>query len=391
MAPAMGTSAPAGLPRPWRTTRMPAGSWSAKAAAALQAGDKAKAEKLARQAAAMHVSFPYWENDTPEKLLLDIGVKTTPPPAGMAKRPADPHLLVKQGQDALKAGKIEDAGRLAQQAKLVPNAKWGLFEETPEKLLDEVQKARIARDKSHSVTALAEGRKQFEQGKLDNAEKLAFQASKLHGPYGVWDFGDRPEKLLADIQTARDKARKTKLPPAPSGTGATVATNKPTAKPTSAQTPATNSGIMQASAAPVANWPAEVRTADFKGPELGPGVVTAAVVPGSMKASPILPVGGPVVPDLMPMPTAPAASMPMAVAALPPPAPMPMTPMPAPMQMGVAPAPFDPAKAMALQCMEQGKAHQTAGRYLDMPAQNLSKPRNAAGISARPRNRLTFA
>src|SRR5436305_14395544 len=102
--------------------------------AALQAGDKAKAEKLARQAAAMHVSMPYWEADSPEKLLMEIGIKTTPPPAQAMK--ADPRLLVKQSRDSLKAGKIEDAQKLSLQAKAVPNAKWGLFEDTPDKLLD---------------------------------------------------------------------------------------------------------------------------------------------------------------------------------------------------------------------------------------------------------------
>src|SRR5438270_856646 len=41
--------------------------------AALNAGDKVKAERLARQAAAMKANLPPWEKDTPEKLLLDIG------------------------------------------------------------------------------------------------------------------------------------------------------------------------------------------------------------------------------------------------------------------------------------------------------------------------------
>src|SRR5438067_1924281 len=39
--------------------------------AALAAGDKAKAEKLARQALAMKVTMPFFETDTPEKLLLE--------------------------------------------------------------------------------------------------------------------------------------------------------------------------------------------------------------------------------------------------------------------------------------------------------------------------------
>jgi type II secretory pathway component GspD/PulD (secretin) len=326
--------------------------------AALAAGDKAKAEKLARQAVNMRVSLPFWETDTPEKLLLDIGVKTVPPPAGMARKPVDPHVLIKQGQDALKAGKIDDAQKLAQQAKLSPNAKWGLFEETPEKLLDEVQKARSTRDKAESLKALTDGRKLYEQGKYAEAEKLAYSASKLHGAYGVWDFGDKPEKLLADIQTAKDKARKAKLPPAPSATGTAVA-NKPVAKPTSAQAPAPTPIIQQASAAPAPTWPKEIKTADVKGPDLGPGVITAAVVPGPAAPSAVMPVAGPMMPEPPPMPVAPIASMPMPVAV------MPTAPMPAPMP---APVAFNPAKMQAMQCMVEGKAHQSAGRYMEARA-----------------------
>ena len=203
----------------------------------------------------------------------------------MARR-ADPHLLVKQGQDALKAGKIDDAQKLAQQAKLIPDAKWGLFEETPEKLLDEVQKARAARDKTQSAKDLADGRKFYDQGKYDAAEKLAYAAMKLHGPYGIWDFGDKPEKLLADIQTARDKARKVKLPPAPGGTNTTVAAHKPTA----AEAKPQNSMVKQASAAPAPHWPNDVKTADVKGPDLGPGVTTAAVASMPSGPAPVMPV-----------------------------------------------------------------------------------------------------
>ena len=118
--------------------------------------------------------------------------------------------------------------------------------------------------------ALVEGRKLFEQGKYDAAEKLAYKASSLHGPYGVWDFGDKPEKLLADIQTAREKARKIKVPPAAGTTVAKQGNVKPTAG------GATTRNVKQASA-PAPSWPSEVKTADVKGPDLGPGVTTAAV------------------------------------------------------------------------------------------------------------------
>ncbi len=337
--------------------------------AALKAGDKAKAEKLAHQAAAMHVNFPVWETDTPEKLLLDIGVRSTPPPAGMAKKPVDAHLLVKQGEDALKAGKIDDAQKLGQQAKLVPNVKWGLFEETPEKLLDEVQKARATRDKAESVKVLAEGRKFFEQGKLDAAEKDAYRASKLHGTYSIWDFGDNPDKLRADIQSARDKARKAKIPP-PSGTTGTPAANKPAAKPAAPQTPA--SGVMQASAAPAPSWPSQIKTADVKGPDLGPGVITAAVIPGAAVPAPVIPVSGPMVMPAAPLPVAPN-TLPTAVAM------MPTAPM---QQMPVAPAPIDPAKAQAREYIEQGKTLQAGGHYMEARAKFVEAQRCGGHYSA---------
>jgi type II secretory pathway component GspD/PulD (secretin)/tetratricopeptide (TPR) repeat protein len=305
--------------------------------AALQAGDKVKAEKLARQAAAMHVSLPYWEADSPEKLLMEIGVKTTPPPAQAMK--ADPHLLVKQGRDALKAGKVEDAQKLCLQAKAVPNVKWGLFEDTPDKVLDDVQKARATRDKTEAARLTAEGRRLYEQGKYDEAEKLAVKASALRVNYGVWDFSDKPEKLLADVQTAKEKARKTKVP-APTGTA--VATNKPTS-PTGSMS---NSAIKQASA-PAPSWPNEIRTADAKTPDMKPAVTTAAGT--SMPGMPgsVMPVGGPTLPDPVP------AQMPTAV-----------TMPPAP----TAPGAFNPAKMQAMQCISEGKAHQSAGRWLEARA-----------------------
>ena len=47
---------------------------------------------------------------------------------------------------------------------------------------------------------------------------ISDRAGRLHGPYSLWDLGDRPQKVIADCQTVRAKQRKNKLPPAPSGT-----------------------------------------------------------------------------------------------------------------------------------------------------------------------------
>ena len=63
---------------------------------------------------------------------------------------------------------------------------------------------------------MVEARKDFAAGKIDDAEKKAYRAQKMHGPYGVFDFGDRPQKLLEEVQRLRQVRN---LPsPSPSAT-----------------------------------------------------------------------------------------------------------------------------------------------------------------------------
>ncbi len=309
---------------------------------ALKEGDKARAEKLARQAQAMKVSLPFWETDSPEKLLIDIGVAATPPKgiepakaqakaAGKApvttpgKAPAkppvsaDPHVLVRQGYEALRAGKLDEAQSLAQQANSqAAKVRWGLFEDTPTKLLDDVQKARAARNKADSAKVLADARRLYEQGKLEDAKKLAYKANNMHGPYSIWDFGDKPEKLLAEIQTAEEKNRKLKVPPVPGSTGTAVAgVKKPGPMP---------DAVVKQTAAPPPKWPSDVKTADAKGAS-GPGSVTTAAATSPHGTSNNV----------------------MQVA-------------------GNAPKAVSPAKIQAQKLLAEGKGHQQAGRYLEARA-----------------------
>src|SRR5262249_40611596 len=158
----------------------------------------------ARQAAAMKVSLPFWETDTPEKLLIDIGVSATPPKV-VHQPKADPHSLMKMANDNFRAGKLDEARKYAQQAEAAKGS-WGLFEKSPTKLLEEIQAAKAKKDKDESMHVLAEGRKKFKEGKLDEAEQLANKAQRLHGPYSVWDMGDRADKLIGDILAAKDAA-----------------------------------------------------------------------------------------------------------------------------------------------------------------------------------------
>ena len=77
----------------------------------------------------------------------------------------------------------------------------------PSKLMDEVQKARAAKNKAESAKALAGAHRLFDQGKYADAKKEAYRAANLHGPYSMWDFGDRPSDLLNDARRAREKEK----------------------------------------------------------------------------------------------------------------------------------------------------------------------------------------
>jgi type II secretory pathway component GspD/PulD (secretin) len=145
----------------------------------------------------------------------DKGNKTPEPIVEPASK--DPRVLVKAARDLLTAGKLDEAAKVVQKARSVASStRWGLFEDSPDKLQQEIDRARVQRDQEESVKVLAEGRKLFEQKDLEGAEKAAYRALKLHGPYSIWDMGDRPQKLIAEVQTTRDQNRKKGIPSTPS-------------------------------------------------------------------------------------------------------------------------------------------------------------------------------
>jgi type II secretory pathway component GspD/PulD (secretin) len=227
----------------------------------LQANDMARAQQCAMLAQQKNAKWDYYE-DTPEQLLKDIsamsgnGIRpvgapvpsdqpgTTSaapalPPVGSqpsksatpaaTSMPSDPHLLVKMGRDALKAGKLDLAKECGVKAN-ASNARWGLFEDSPRKLLDDVAKARADKDRVDSEKLLVEARKALTNKEYDKAAELAHKSERLHGPYSMWDLGDRPSKVLAEVESAKLRNRKTALPPSPVVTKDTPATNVPASK-----------------------------------------------------------------------------------------------------------------------------------------------------------------
>src|SRR5205823_10325942 len=115
----------------------------------------------------------------------------------------DAEAMLKDGRKLLADGQLDDAAATAAAVQAFPGH-YGLFDDTPEKLATDIKKARTTRDRAEANKALKEARRAFEEGDLDRATSLAYRAQQLHGPYYVWELGDRPTKLLADIQTERN-------------------------------------------------------------------------------------------------------------------------------------------------------------------------------------------
>ncbi len=214
--------------------------------AALKKNDLALAKLYADQARALKPQLMPGE-DTPDKLLNDIvradslartpkaEPKVEPKPVADAAKPKRSQReealeLLRLGREQLAAMKIDDAMKSAVQAKTL-NVKWGLFEDTPDTLARDVDKARARHNQDESARVLAEGRKLLEKKDYDGAMKAAYHAQALHGTYYIWDLGDRPENLLADVEAGRAHQRKSDTP---TGSALAKKDNPPPAPPPAA-------------------------------------------------------------------------------------------------------------------------------------------------------------
>jgi hypothetical protein len=216
---------PSGEPRKEEKTIAAAQQLVRQGREALGHNDLDKARRCAEEARSLHASLNWWE-DTPEKLLADIQRKASPAAAAPAKdRPAvpatakaepktepkteakiDPRAALREGRALLQGGKLEEADKACTRAAAA-NLNWGLFEDSPEKLHQDIQKARARQGRDESVKLLAEARKLYAEGHYQEARARAWRAQQLHGPYTIWDLGDRPQKLLAEIDRAESDKR----------------------------------------------------------------------------------------------------------------------------------------------------------------------------------------
>ncbi len=328
----------------------------------LTAGKTEEAKKHTAEARALKTNLGWWE-DNPERLEADIRriesarrrsevaksdvkpvsattVVSTKSPAntGIPRTKQEAKDLLAQGRKQLDEGKLDDAARITQRVKALTSASWGLFEDSPDRLQINIDKAREKRDRAESVAVLAEARKLYERGDYENASRLAYKSQKLHGPYSILDLGDRPNKLLAEIQTAQAQARKRPLPPA------AVARNTTPPVPSGAPMP-------MAGNTRVASLNGDVRPAAPPAPSNGlPSGISPMAAPAANMAAP----PPPVMAQASAMPPAPL----MAQASVMPPAPVMVASPPAP----VAPA---PNKLRAQQLVAEAQRLLTEGMLIE--------------------------
>ncbi|RMG35689.1 MAG: hypothetical protein D6725_12045, partial [Planctomycetota bacterium] len=203
-------------------------------------------------------------DDRPELVLADLkrlesaellARNTAPKPnAGSAEPPqaavasgaaaADPRMadrqrarqLLQRARAALKAGRLDEAARLAQQAEAL-NLSYGLFDDRPDLVLADIRRAaaestpQIAERTSqpdtsgtdarsgaedaheHAQRLLRQARTALRAGQLALAEQKAKQAAALNVQYGPFD--DRPQDVLAEIARRRAATKPSAVASAP--------------------------------------------------------------------------------------------------------------------------------------------------------------------------------
>ncbi len=205
---------------------------------ALNNGDYADARTLAIQAQGYDVAYELFD-ERPQHILTEIERKTgakifagqSERSNSIAQAPASSSdktkatQLLKQARFELQSGRFDSARQLTLQASKLDVA-YRLFDEQPELLLEEIQRAQSQNlaltrtqpdDTNSSVVVLPKGPAKVQASELlrlarldikkrdfDNARKKVQQVRKMQVSYDLFD--DRPELVLAAIDRISDEA-----------------------------------------------------------------------------------------------------------------------------------------------------------------------------------------
>jgi type II secretory pathway component GspD/PulD (secretin) len=171
---------------------------------ALEVNDLERARRFAMQARELHAELSPNEL-SPDQLLTEIQRRSNASAPVIVGPKADSRALVREARQLMQKEQFDEAERLISLAEATPGTSWRLFEDTPGTVRRELIQARARHDRTESVKVLAEARQLFSLGDLEQAKRKAWRAQQLHGPYGALDFGDRPQRLLDEIQRAEAK------------------------------------------------------------------------------------------------------------------------------------------------------------------------------------------
>jgi len=151
--------------------------------------------------------------------------------------------LLKKARKALEEGKLDEAERLALEAQ-AHDVEYGLFEDTPERVLRDVARARAAQAtpiappeevvqpekvingeidpevakipterpqgsereiRKIALKLLADARRRLQRGDIANAEEIARRVKGWRVRFGLFHFGDTPDKVLRACEVVKQR------------------------------------------------------------------------------------------------------------------------------------------------------------------------------------------
>src|SRR5262249_24583009 len=136
---------------------------------------------------------------TPDAILVQIGQQSSSVQA-MAGA-TDARGVLRQARNLFVQQRLDEAEKLAVQAENTANARWGLFEDTPRKLRDEIVRARSAMDHDKANKLTLEARAALKRNDVAQARAYAQHAKALQGTSSMWSVwgADTPDAVLRDV------------------------------------------------------------------------------------------------------------------------------------------------------------------------------------------------
>jgi Flp pilus assembly secretin CpaC len=144
-------------------------------------------------------------NPTPNPVANNTNL---PAPAAL---PTDPNIALQQSRVLLQQERFDEAAAMAEHAQKLRD-RWPLFSDSPSNVLKDVARSRERAQRERAKQHLAEARKALQRNNIVEAEAHALESQKLFNGYSAFDFGDRPQYVLQEVERLK-RNQKTPLQP----------------------------------------------------------------------------------------------------------------------------------------------------------------------------------